>query len=190
MTENKSIDARVQMTSEKEKDILTGVFKGNEHLLKVLRMRLYGLDIPQQDKVLIKNTFSKPEVKKAFRKKLFPIFEEDIPEIHVNSLADFWYGSEMNIIGQNRDVIYQTIQSKIKLKELFSIGISLLEDTEKELDLSFNYSPVDELATSLIARNLYIKSVNEAINIIKIFSEQEAKSPETVEKSLKKNSNK
>lgn len=191
MEEKNNIPARVAMTADAEKDLLVSVFKGNDHLLKMTRMLMFGLDVSVQDKKLIKNTFSDPQVKKAFRKKIYPIFEEDIPEIHLNSLADFWYGVEANVLGQSKETIYQSLQSKVMVKKMLEDAMSLLDNPDlKLINLSYSPSLMDELGVSLIARNLYVKAVNEGVNIIKMIVDQ-VQEPEAVRKErLTKNSSK
>lgn len=186
-----SVQARISMTSEKEVELLKSVFKGNEELLRATRLIMFGLPVSDVERKLVKDTFVDSNLKRAFRRKIYPIFEEDMPDVPVNSLADFWYGTEMNVNGRDKDTITQNIDSKMRAQEMFSTGIKVLtgENTET-INLKYEPFSFDPLGVYLIARNLYIKSVNEGINIIKLIVDQEKETPTAAKNRLAKNSSK
>lgn len=183
---------RIAMTSDKEVELLRGAFEGNEELLKNIRLLAYGLPLSESDKKTIWNTFSDGLLKRAFRRKIYPIFEEDMPDISVNSLADFWYGIENNVNGKDRDTIYQNIESKEIVKNMFGKMMNILVGLDdKPIDLSYVGSPVsDPLGIQLIARNLYIRSINEGINVIKMIVDKSKETSTIIKKKQAQNSSK
>lgn len=184
------MDARTKMTSDKEVELIKKVFKGNDHLLTQVRNLFYGLPVSDEDRKIIKKVFSNADFKNVLRKKMFPIFELDMMDVPVNSIADFWYGTEQNIFGQSRDAIYQNVYSKIQVRELLDQAFRLLSDpfSEKAIDLSFTPSMSDDLQVRLLARNLYIRTVVEGLNFIRIVCEREDPKPIEVKKRREKDS--
>lgn len=175
--------------SEKEASLLKVTFKENEYLLKALRALFFGFDVSTEDKDLIKKTFSNIELKEALRKKMYPMMSADVP---IGEVADFWIGVEQQIFGASRDAIFQAVNSKMKVLELLEQAIKLLDNPDGDkIDLSFNpkYS-ADELQIGLLARNLYIKTIEMALYMIKQIADLKEETPEEKKKRMALDSSK
>jgi hypothetical protein len=187
MVENK-IQPISPPISEQEVDLLKRTFKGNEYLLKILRGLFFGFDIKDEDKQLIKKVFASEELRTAIRRKTFPMLKgNDVP---IGQIADFWMGTEMNVLGATRDAIYQVVSQKQKVFEMFTKAFNLLENPfgEKvDLDFTPNLS-FDPLQVELLARNLYMKSIETGLSFIKTISEMEETKPAEVQEKRKKDS--
>jgi hypothetical protein len=155
-----------------------------------VRNLFYGLPVSDEDRKIIKKVFGNTEAKNVLRKKMFPIFELDMMDVPVNSIADFWYGTEQNIFGQSRDAIYQNVYSKIATRKLLDQAFGLLSDPflPDQMNLSFEPSMADDLQIRLLARNLYIRTVVEGLNFIRIVCAQEEVKPAEVKKKKDKDS--
>ncbi len=174
--------------SQKEAELLQRTFKGNEPLLKTVRSLFFGFDISKDEKEIIKTVFSSSEVKEAFRKKVYPILSNDMP---IGQVADFWLGSEQNLLGAHKDLITQVVESKQMVKTLLERAFELLNNPYGEkIDLSYEPSRfiTDPLQTFLLARNLYIKTVEQGLLFVKLTAEQETKIPEVLKEKRRKDS--
>ena len=161
--------------NEKERDLIIGAFKDNEYLLKAIRSLLFGFDVSDDDKKLIKDTFANNELKNAFRKRIYPILDNTMP---IGQISDFWLGTESQTFGAQRDTIYQAYQIKMIVQKLLDAAIALLNDPEStKIDLSVPLIEADPLMCGLMARNLYIKSIENGLLTIKLTAEQKIDTP-------------
>lgn len=174
--------------SDKEKDLLKGVFKGNEYLLKTIRSLFYGFEITKEEKDLIKKTFKSPELKESFRKKIYPLMSNETP---IGQLADFWLDVDTQVFGQQRDTIYQVINSKLKVKEMLEKSMKLLENPDGEKNnIEISSIELDPLQISLLSRNLYIRTIENGLSFIKMTADHVEESPAEVRKKAAMNSTK
>lgn len=176
-------------TNEVENSLLKAAFKDNEYLLKVVRSLFFGFSVAQEDKEIVQKTFSNPELRVAVRKKIYPLLSNEVP---IGQVADYWMGTESNIYGASRDTIYQSVTSKQKVLDMLESSIKLLEDPNGE-QVDLTYSPnlaIDELQTWLLARNLYIKTVETGLNFIKLIADMKEETEEAKQERLVKDSNK
>lgn len=175
--------------NEQEIALLQSNFKGNEDILKLVRSHFFGFKLSDAEKLQLKGIFKNTDVLNAVRKKIYPILSNDVP---IGQVADFWMGSEQNVYGQSKDTIYQTLHSKQLVLEMLEKALKLLTE-DGEID-SLDYNPklllTDELGIQLLARNLYIKTVETGLNFIKLTADMEITSPTEIKKNAVKNSSK
>lgn len=174
--------------SEREAEVLRTAFKGNEYLLKVMRSLFFSFEVSETDKDLVRSTFKNAELRYAVRKKLYPELSNDMP---IGQVADFWMGTETQVFGAQRDTIYQSIHAKKEVLKMFRKAMYLLENPDGE-KISLDYDPdrvaLDDLQINLIARNIYLKSVENALYFIKMTAEQEVLSSKQIAEKNKKDS--
>ena len=174
--------------SEQEVETLKRAFKDNEYILLAVRSLFFGFQLSDDEKKLIKTTFSDPAVKKAVRKKMFPILDNTSP---IGQVADFWMGSETQIFGANENTIFQTVSSKQRVLKMLEQSFALLDNpTGEQVSLDFNPDRTisDTFQVELLARNLYIKTVETGLLFVKIAAEQQAETPKQTQEKWKKNS--
>lgn len=174
--------------SEKEADLLKATFKDNESLLKTLRSLFFGFDTTKAEKKLIKETFSDPELKLAIRKKMYPVLSNDVP---IGQVADFWMGVDQQIFGQHKDTIYQAVNTKEEVLTMLKKAMNLLDNPDGEkIDLEYTAKKyqLDDFQINLLARNLYIKTIETGLLFIKMTADQNIETPEQLEKRVKKDS--
>lgn len=171
---------------EQENELLKMVFKNNDYLLKLTRNVFFGFPITDEEKRIVKETYGNAALKEIVRKKFYPIFGDEMP---IGSVSDFWGGTEQNLLGQHRDTICQNVLSKQEVLEMLGKGFNALTDYKK-IDLSYNpkLSLNDDLAVKLLARNLYIRTVETGLNFIKIVANQKEENKKETAKKLLKNS--
>jgi len=177
------------MYNEKDIETIKSVFADNEALLISIRKLFFGKDITDEEKKLIKHTFSNPEVVEVFRRKVYPVQEFDRGLISFN---DFWLDAETQVFGANEGTIYQTIESKKQIKSMFEKAFSLLTNPDGE-KVSLEYNPIveaDPWGIQLIARNLFIRSIQTALITMHMIAGQKEESPEQAVKRLRQDSSK
>lgn len=170
------------MYSGKEISLIKAHFAENEDLLISIRKLFFGIDISNNEKEAIKATFSDPEIIEVFRKKVYGLNNYGTP---VGQLSDFWIGAETQIFGASRDTIYQAVESKIIVLDMFTKAFELLKNPDGEkIDItSLLSTSVDPLQVKLIARNLYMKAIETSLLTLKSIAGQKT---ETLEQTLKR----
>lgn len=185
MAELKKINAPV---SDKERELLKSVFKDNEYLLKIIRSLFFGYDVTQKEKDLIVKTFKNADLKEYFRKKIYPLMSNETP---IGQISDFWLGVEEQVLGQSRDTIYQIHASKSEVKRMLEKSIALLTNPDGEkINLEVSSIEADPLQVKMLARNLYIKTMETGLNFIQLTANYEEPSSTEINKKAKLNSNK
>src|SRR5574343_126514 len=186
MAENKVVSTPV---SEKEAELLKRTFSGNEYLLKVLRALFLGFPVSDEDKKLVKDTFVNDELKLALRKKTFPIL--NLTDTPIGQVADFWIGTEQNILGGSRELIAQVVESKQLVYELLTKAFKLLDNPfgeQPNIDVKLNLI-ADTYQVSLLARNLFIKTIETGLLFAKLTAEQNTVSSSVSKENKEKDSN-
>lgn len=190
MTETKPIQMPI---SERQTNLIKATFKDNEFLLKAIRNLFFGFAMAEQEKSLISNTFAgNPELRDVVRKKIYPIFEEDTKDLTIGLYADYWIDIEKEILGAHSTAIYQRVTSKQKMLDMLKVAFTLLENPNgTPVDLS--YIPnlmADEWQIGLLARSLYIRTVNQGLVMIKAIADMKEESPTDKAKRIAKDSSK
>src|ERR1700751_2111508 len=106
MTEQKH---RPLSTNDQEIAILKSTFassNGDFPLLRAIRSLFLGFPISTSEALLVKSTFKDPKVRLAFRKKIYPILDVDVP---IGEESDYWFGTETEIIDNNPHSIDQIL---------------------------------------------------------------------------------
>src|SRR3990167_2359628 len=154
--------------SVQEYELLKNTFKGNNDLLVKIRTLLLGFEISDEYKKIIRTTFGNPDVFKAFRKKIFTIYEEDVPEASIESLNDNWSSSTEKIHGATKEKIYQEIAMKKEVIATLKKGVELLKNPDGE-KVDTKYDEVeDEWGIKLLARNYYVGSIQQGIATLSV----------------------
>jgi hypothetical protein len=176
--------------AEREVAIIRKTFTGNETLLKSIRALLYGFEITPSERDLIRSVFSDKEVLKTFKGKVYPEFERD-DTLPIGSIRDFWSGTENNILGASRDLIYQVIESKRVLKGLLDNAMLSLVNPDNKINIKYDGNLLnDELQVFLLARNLYIRTIETALDFINKIASQPVETAGVKKLKANKNSSK
>ena len=178
-------------TLEAHVQLLKSVFKNNDGLLKIVHLLFLGIDLTDSEKEIIKSTFyGKKELQFAIRRITYPVFEVDIRNLDIGTVADFWMDIDKELMGASRDAIYQRVQSKQLTLNNLEKAFKLLNNVDGEkIDLSYNAdTSIDLLQVKLLARSLYIRTIVQAIGIIKQISNMEIETQKQKETRLKKDS--
>lgn len=171
------------MYSEKDIEVIKATFADNEALLVLLRKLFFGKDISEDEKKLIKSTFSNPEVVEVLRRKVYPVQNFDGGLLQFN---DFWLDAESQVFGASRDTIYQAIESKKLIKAMLEKAFNLLINPDGE-KVVIDYDPIieaDPLGVKMIARNLYIRSIQTALITVHLIAGRKDETPEQATKRL------
>ena len=172
-----------------ENELLRSTFKGNEHLLKVLRSLFFGFDVKPEDKELIKTTFASKELREVVRKKFYAKIGDDC---EIGQIADFWVGiPEDKVVGANVAAIAQLIEPRVNFLKMAETAMALLEKPDgKKVNLDYDPKKDDEFRIGLLTRNKFMNSIEGGINMIKMVAEMKEQSPYQMEQLRKKNSSK
>ncbi len=143
---------------------------------------MFGQEMSDQEKAVIKETFSNKELVEAVRHKTYGTNNFNTP---IGQLSDFWIGVESQIFGASRDTIYQSIESKKLVFKMFTTAFNLLENPDGEkVDISSDLDlNADPLGVKMIARNLFMKAIDGSLmSLLQIGG----KSGETIEETVKR----
>jgi len=181
---------KYQLKVKKNIENVKKYFTDQEELLILVRRLFYGEDISAEEKQIIKTVFNNKDSINIIKDYIAPEFEASSPIGQLK--GDIWAGAESQVFGQNKDTIYQVINSKIQAKEMFRTALNLLENLDgKKVNINFTPAILDELQINLIARNLFIKGVEQGLmNIWGIAGTDPKETEEQMYERLKKNSNK
>lgn len=174
--------------NEKEIELIQRTFKGNEDLLKSIRALFLGLTVTDTEKETIRTTFALDELRAIMRRRFYPTLDRDTA---IGQVQDVWLGVEQMVFGNSRDAIYQAVHYKAQALKMTEQALKLLIDPSgTQVDLTYDPqgSAVDDLQVFLLARNQYIRHVEQQLLFLKIIAEQPAPSKDTVAKARKKNS--
>lgn len=180
----------ISSTNEKDVDLLRSVFFENEALLKVIRSLFFGLDLTDEQKKSIQTAFVNPELRNAFRKKIYPMLSDDTT---IAISGDFWLPAEKDVYGGMPSQIEQTVFSKQQVLEMLQYAVSLLENPfQTKVDLSYNPKLIlnDPLQIRLLAITLYIRTLNQAFGQVYLVANTKVETAEETKEKTIKNSTK
>lgn len=174
------------MYGERDIKLIKQTFAENDYLLQTLRKLFFGQELSESDKDLILKTFKSQELRDVLQHKVYGLNNLDTP---IGQISDFWLNTESQIFGASKDTIKQAIESKKQVLEMFKKSFELLTNPDGEkVDVSFNPDTCDELGIELIARNIYMKSIEGALIAIKGIAGMKEESVEQTIKRLQKDS--
>lgn len=185
MTENQKPVVNVD---QEEIKLIKATFKDNEELLKTTRACMFGLGLTDDEKELLRSTYSSENLMKIMQKKFLPTLSKEAP---IGQVSDIWLGVESQVFGQPRDTIEQSVQYKKMAVDMTAKALEALQDPDVEVpSLDFEISTVDGLQIKLLARNQYIRHVEQQLLFLKVISEQKDETPDEIAERVKKNSSK
>lgn len=172
---------------KRSNQLIKQVFGQNPELLKILQALFLGFELSVEEKALVKSTFSNEELYEALSRRIAPRLEKDTM---VGQQSDEWAGLEEQIYGAHPDKIYQSVHYKKEAIAMANKAMALLKNPDGEkIDISYDpdLSISDPLQIKLLARNMYIKMIQNQLSTIWIISEQkEGENPnQTAERILK-----
>lgn len=167
--------------------LIKQVFGKHPDLIKLLQALFLGFELTTDEKALIKSTFANDELFEAVRRRISPRLDRDTM---VGQQSDEWAGLEEQIYGSHPDKIYQSVHYKKQAIAMANQAVALLRDPDGEpIDISYNPDSTlsDPLQVRLLARNMYIKMIQNQLSTIWIISEQkDGENPnETAQRILK-----
>lgn len=179
--------------NQKEVELLIRVFKGNEYLLKLVRNLFYGENLTEKEKDLIKGTFKNEELCELLMKRIHSIYN---PNAELGQIMEYWLGAESQLLGQSPDMMYQILSCKSSLLKLFQHARSLLSNPDGTKPV-IDFIPIEitpenayNYALDLCARNLYMKSIDNGLLMVKMTAEQKIDAPLAMKKKQLQNSSK
>lgn len=175
----------IKTQNEVDLDVLKKHFADNDRLLQLIRAVFFGFDMSKSEKKEVETAFSDASLVEAFRRKLYPQLSKDAP---IETINDFWLEVERSVLGATPDHIRQHIEYKELLWEMLEQGMKRVQDTSLEpVDISVYGIGADPLQVKLIARNVYLRAVANALVQIKVVCNP-AYAKEVIEKMQKMNS--
>lgn len=185
----KKIDEKPQTPIERDNTAIKSIFANNEDLLKTIRALFLGLPITEGDKQIIRDTFQNAALLQAVRNRFLPVLTRDAP---IGTAMDLWLGVEQMVFGHPRETIEQAVRYKAAAVDFTEQALSLLTNPD-----GARFSPVfiptiegDELQISLLARNQFIRHVEQQLLSIWVVANKDTSSPADVAKRLEQNSTK
>jgi hypothetical protein len=157
---------------KKSNALIKQVFSKNPELIKVMQALFLGFDLTAEEKEMIKSTFENEELYEAIRRRIAPRLERDTM---VGQQSDEWAGLEEQIYGAHENQIYQAVHYKKEAIRMANQAMALLKNPDGE-KINISYDPAlstnDPLQIKLLARNMYIKMVQNQLSTIWIIAEQ------------------
>ncbi len=158
--------------NKEEADLIKSVFKDNDELLKSMRALFFGQKLSAEEKSVIKSTFANEALYKIVKNRFLPELDRDLP---IGQVSDVWYGTESMVFGQTRDTIEQAVQYKDMAIDMTRKAMELLKDPDGEqIDVSYNPDLIikDPLQIKLLARNQYLRHINDQLMFLKMIASQ------------------
>jgi hypothetical protein len=169
-------------------------FSGQEGVLKSMRSLLIGLEVSEVEKERIKTVCSNKELRTAIRHRIYQIDTDDVP---LGQMNDMWMGLDARLQGASIDAIVQAIKIRTKLIALFGKIESYLEDPfQAKVDLKVDANVLEhtmnftESACDIMARNMYIKSVDMVLAIVSGIAGEKTETEAQALERIKKDSTK
>jgi len=157
---------------KKSNALIKQVFSKNPDLIKVMQALFLGFDLTDEEKQMIKTTFANDELYEAIRRRIAPCLEKDTM---VGQQSDEWAGLEEQIYGAHEGQIYQAVHYKKEAIRMAKQAMALLKNPDGE-KINISYDPdlsvEDPMQIKLLARNMYIKMVQNQLSTIWIIAEQ------------------
>lgn len=174
--------------TDKETKIIQAVF--NDDLLKQVRALMLELPLTEVEKGSIKSVFADKEVLAVMYKRFYPTLDKDTP---IGQVQDTWLGTESMVFGNSLDAITQALGYKKASLAYTKKALELLEDPFGEpVAYVKDYDPVsypnDPLGITLLARNQYIRHVENQLLFLSIIAKQTVVTPEEAKKKSDKDS--
>lgn len=157
---------------KKSNALIKQVFSKNPELIKTMQALFLGFDLTEEEKKTIKSTFADEELYEAIRKRIAPRLERDTM---VGQQSDEWAGLEEQIYGAQEGQIYQAVHYKKEAIKMAKQAMALLKNPDGEkIDISYDpdLSLNDPHQIKLLARNMYIKMIQNQLSTIWVIAEQ------------------
>jgi len=176
--------------NEQEIELIKKTFCENEYLLKVIRALFLNLGVTDEEKAMIKATFSDKELLALMHKKFYPQLDR---EANIGSTMDVWMGVEQMVFGKSVGEIYQAINYKDEALKMTKKALALLENPDGEkIDVTFDpsLSVKDDYQIKLLARNQFIKHVESQLVFLMVIAGKKDETTEQTKTRLTRNSTK
>lgn len=170
-----------------ELDLIQKYFKGNDELLLAMRAVMMNLNPSDSDKNLVKEAFSDNSLFEAVSYRFLPTPKRSTP---IGQIQDIWLGAETMVFGQSVDAIKQAVEYKERSIDMTQTALMKLRDPEQK-GVSLMYSAAtttnDPLQIGLLARNQFMRHIEQQLLFLKLVAEQKV-DPKEAAKAGKKNS--
>lgn len=176
---------------ERDLKLIKENFAENEPLLKDIRSLLIGKKISDKSKEQIREMFKNDDLVRIVKNQIYQDSEDDIP---IGQMNDFWMAAKLE--GVPYESISQTIIFRTKLLKLFRQIPTVLKNPELKMEV---YEPFADESSydwnqrpdcDILARNIYVKSIDTAMFYLKIRAGTKKETPEETMERLKKDSSK
>ena len=165
---------------KKSNAIIKQVFGKHPELIQLMQALFLGFELSAEEKSLIKSAFENDELFEAVRGRISPRLEKGVM---VGKQSDEWAGLEEQIFGAHPDKIYQAVYYKKEAIAMANKAMALLKNPDGErvsIDFDPDLNANDPLQIKLLARNMYIKMIQNQLSTLWIISEQkEGENPQT-----------
>lgn len=160
---------------QKDVSLIKATFKDNEALLLQVRALMYGIDLLQDEKEHVKNVFSNPALRDLMQRRFLP----DIMQSRnhpLGQIQDIWLGAEQMVFGASAIQIEQAMKYKAKAEEFTRHALTLLVSPDG-MKVPFGILPFeqDSLQIDLMARNMYLRHIDQQLMMLNIIANQEEK---------------
>lgn len=179
---------RINLNDEEVK-VLQSIFKGNDALLQAIRAVMLGLTPTDEENKLVASTFANPRLQGIFRKRFLPGIDKTAP---IGQVSDTWLGVETMVFGQHPDAIRQALEYKREAIIMTDHALERLVNpnlasTTTGLVLQYDPAmyPTDSLGIKLLARNQFIRHIEQQLLMIKLIAEQSTATDDSGKKKAK-----
>lgn len=159
---------------QKEIDLIKQTFKDKEGtLLKQVRALMLGVRLLPDEKQHIASVFSDGDLRAIFQRRFLPDIQ-DSRDTGLGQLSDIWLGAEQMIFGATAMQIEQGAKYKERAIALTRVALALLENPDGPVP-AYKVSSYaeDPLQIELMARNMFIKHVDNQLLMMFMIANQE-----------------
>ena len=176
---------------KKSNALIKQVFSKNPELIQTMQALFLGFELSKDEKDMIKTTFEDENLYKAIERRIAPRLERDTM---VGQQSDEWAGLEEQIYGSHEGQIYQAVHYKKEAIAMAKQAMALLKNPDGEpIDISYDpdLNVADKMQIKLLARNMYIKMIQNQLSTIWVIAEQkDGENPQQTAERILKDSDK
>lgn len=161
----------------KDMELIKKTFKDKDALLLSVRALMFGIDLLDDERANIKSVFADPELRSLIQRRFLP----DIMgsrELPLGQIQDVWLGAEQMTFGAPAMQIEQATKYKARSMEFTKHALVLLENPNgTAVPYKVSTYEDDPLQIDLMARNMYLRHVDQQLMMLSLIANQAEESP-------------
>jgi len=176
------------LAQQKDVDLIKKTFKGQGDLLLQIRSLLFGIELLPDEVAQIRSVFADEQLLNLFYRRFLPDIKNS-RYLALGQIQDIWLGTEQMMFGAPAMQIEQAYRYKDLAKEYTTMGLMLLVDPMgPKVPYKVSSHEEDPMQINLLARNMYLKHIDQQLMMLNLIAHQEVETPKEKEERHLRNS--